>query len=101
MPSRPCLKCGALTTGSYCPPHQPKQRWHHNGSSRQWRTIRERIIRRDDYRCSFVFKDGTRCPATFPLEVHHLDPYGGDIESNLLTLCRQHHPRDVKRKVAA
>jgi 5-methylcytosine-specific restriction endonuclease McrA len=44
------------------------------------------VLRRDGYRC-------TSCGSTEDLEVHHVDPDGGDRLSNLVTHCRRCHPR--------
>jgi 5-methylcytosine-specific restriction enzyme A len=78
MALTPCLACGQLTGGSYCPGHRPR-----NGSTRQWRKTRTRILTRDHGRCQ-------RCgnPAS---EVDHIRPVargGSDHPANLEAICR-------------
>ena len=89
MALRPCLRCGTLTPGSYCPAHTPAQgskAWQ-AGSTRAWRRTREQVLNRDGRRC-------TLCGSTDRLEVHHLVPRslgGQDAAYNLVTLCHRHH----------
>ena len=88
---RACLDCGALSDQPRCPEHRDRER---NGSSRRWRKIRERVLERDGRRCTERLGDGSRCPITTALEVHHVKPRiegGSDDESNLTTLCAVHH----------
>lgn len=49
-----------------------------------WQRQRRRAKDRDGWRCR-------RCGAAGRLEVHHLDPDGGDELENLVTLCRTCH----------
>jgi 5-methylcytosine-specific restriction protein A len=79
MALRRCLGgCGALVnSGSYCARCQPR-----NGSTRQWRNTRARVLFRDGWTCQ-------QCgaPAT---HVDHVVPvlFGGtDHERNLQALC--------------
>jgi 5-methylcytosine-specific restriction endonuclease McrA len=89
MPLRPCLTCGTLTTGSYCPKHDPRL---HKVTSptaidRPSPTLRRRIKKRDGNRC-------VRCGSTENLRVHHLRQVadgGGHEEANLVTLCADCH----------
>jgi 5-methylcytosine-specific restriction endonuclease McrA len=90
MPSRPCLVCGQLATGSRCSAHQPassgSKAWA-GGSTRAWRTVRAQALQRDGDRC-------VRCGATSPLVVHHLVPLaeGGTMAlDGLATLCEPCH----------
>ena len=80
---KPCLTCGTLTPGSYCPDHRPR-----NGSTRQWRKTRARVLERDGWRCQVC--------GELAQEVDHLIPVadgGPDVLSNLRAVCRAHNPR--------
>lgn len=73
-------------------------------STRSWRIVRRRVLRRDGYRCRAVevYDDvEIRCPCTAGLEVHHkVRPEDGGAvydEANLLTLCPAHHGRLERR----
>jgi hypothetical protein len=63
--------------------------------TRRWRSTRELVLERDGHRCVAKSDDGSRCPETTDLEIHHLIPVaqGGDRhdERNLVALCRWHH----------
>jgi 5-methylcytosine-specific restriction endonuclease McrA len=96
MVMRTCIKCGRIipaSMGSRCELH-PK-RWR-SGSTREWRTTRERILARDGYRCTVQVRPGERCEGTKLLEIHHRDG-GGDVllvpDEELRTVCRKHNPR--------
>ena len=57
-----------------------------NGSSSQWKKIRERILRRDSYCCQQCGQDNGK------LHIDHIIPRrlgGGDSDSNLQTLCQK------------
>lgn len=90
---RPCLVCRRLTEGSYCRAHRPVK--PPSPSSRAWRkpgaaALRQRVLDRDGRRCTF-------CGTTKGLEVHHIVPVakgGTNDPSNLITVCRAHHPHD-------
>ncbi len=76
---RRCLGgCGALiNAGSYCARCRPR-----NGSTRQWRTLRDGVLHRDNHICR-------RCgrPAS---HIDHITPIaagGTDHPSNLQALC--------------
>ncbi len=76
---RRCLGgCGALiNSGSYCSRCRPR-----NGSTRQWRSVRARVLLRDGLTCQ-------RCGAPAS-HVDHITPVsagGGDHERNLQALC--------------
>lgn len=51
-----------------------------------WREVRNRILRRDDFRC-------VRCSSTKSLQVHHLtyQRLGCEHDNDLVTLCRTCH----------
>ncbi len=76
---RPCLTCGALTTAaSYCPRHGKRR----DGSTRQWRRLRELVLARDQYTCQ-----GCGQPAE---HVDHIIPVaqgGRDLPENCQALC--------------
>ena len=57
-------------------------------------TVRDRVLERDEYQCSFVSKAGGRCACKVDLEIDHIVPLGrggSSEESNLRTLCRAHN----------
>lgn len=64
-------------------------RHHQRAPSRAWNRVRAAVLERDDFRCQ---NDGCTRTAT---EVHHRVPLhrGGAMfdESNLVSLCRDHH----------
>jgi hypothetical protein len=67
-------------------------RWR-NGSTRAWRTLRERRIALDGHRCTALLESGERCPSTVDLEAHHLDD-GDELVvpiDRLRTRCRPCH----------
>jgi 5-methylcytosine-specific restriction endonuclease McrA len=86
---RRCIVCRALIDrGSYCPAHEPR-----GGSTRAWRTLRERILARDGHTCVVC-----GAPAT---EVDHIMPVsvdGSDEPANLRAVCRRHNPRGRDRR---
>lgn len=58
----------------------------------RWDHIRDRVLERDQHRCSGRFLGG-ECSAV--LDVHHIVSRregGTDALDNLLTLCHRHHP---------
>lgn len=80
MALKPCITCGTPSSGSRCPAHA------RNGSTRQWRTLRALILRRDRYRCVLCGEPGN--------EVDHIVPVvdgGPDTPANCRTLCRACH----------
>jgi hypothetical protein len=92
MIMRTCIKCGRIIPqGSRCELHPTCWR---SGSTRAWRTQRQRILDRDGHQCTHA-EHGHRCPATTLLEIHHLT--GGDVigvpDHELVTRCRKHNPR--------
>lgn len=68
-----------------------------------WSSIRRRILTRDQHRCTWITRDGTRCtqPAT---DVDHIiDAHlgGPDTDDNLASLCRFHHNHKTSRAARA
>ena len=62
--------------------------------------VRDRIIVRDEGRCTFVRPDRKRCGETRCLEVDHVYPFslgGGHEEGNLRVLCRAHNQLMAER----
>lgn len=98
---RTCTQWGRITArvSGRCPLHPlPKRtrswRGGKTGSSRAWRTTRERILARDGHRCT-AYINGVRCPVTTNLQVHHLSSDGGVLipDALLTSVCHHHHPR--------
>ena len=57
-------------------------------------TVRDRVLERDGFQCSFVSAAGERCSCKVDLEIDHIVPVGrggSSEESNLRTLCRAHN----------
>lgn len=87
-------RCSNLTTSSRCSAHRLKQTHGRDGSTRRWRKLRARALRRDGHQCTHLDEHGQRCPATFGLEVDHTIPLadgGADHLTNLRSLCATHH----------
>ena len=98
MPLRPCLTCGALGTGSYCPRHVPKRASRQTpgrGGGADAARFRQAVLARAGHQCQFVNADGVRCSTTLGLQAHHVLPIaaGGDARDpdNGVALCRRHH----------
>jgi len=65
--------------------------WRHQPLPRGWYKTRLRILKRDGYRCTHIRYDtNTRCPESAN-QVDHIDPNGGEADSNLTSLCPYHH----------
>lgn len=89
MPRRPCIVCGTLATGTYCPRHAPKpgSRAWAGGSTRAWRALRWQALQRDGHRC-------VRCGKRGQLAVHHVVPLAEEgvlTLDNLTVLCEPCH----------
>jgi 5-methylcytosine-specific restriction endonuclease McrA len=57
-------------------------------------SIRDEALKRDDYQCSFVAEDGTRCSSRMDLEIDHVIPFavgGKTAIENLRVLCAAHN----------
>jgi 5-methylcytosine-specific restriction endonuclease McrA len=95
-PGLPGERCGRLIPASQRRCELHPYRWR-QGSTREWRKTRERILARDGYRCTVHVRPGERCEGTKLLEVHHI--YGEDTDvllvpdAELRTVCRKHNPR--------
>ena len=72
----------------------PSERLRKVYDSRAWRRIREQVLQRDQYRCRWI-ENGVRCWRSklngHVMTVDHVNPYGGEVLTNLITLCRHHH----------
>lgn len=55
-----------------------------------WSDRRERVLRRDGYRCRKCGARGTQSGGSATLHVHHVDGASPDL-SNLVTLCAACH----------
>jgi 5-methylcytosine-specific restriction endonuclease McrA len=73
--------------------------WERNGSSARklrlppdWPAIRQRILRRDNYRCQIPGDDGRKClqPAR---EVDHIQPGDDHRPANLRAACTKCHAK--------
>ena len=93
---RPCLTCGALSRGSYCPAHDKRRSQdRHRLTQRQrgyataeYRTNRRLVLQRDGWRCAYCGG-----PAD---TVDHLVPYsrsGDNAMDNLVAACRSCNSR--------
>lgn len=62
-----------------------------------WNRRRERMLRRDGYRCTALDDYGIRCeePAT---DVDHIEPGDNHDETNLAALCAWHHAKKSARE---
>ena len=85
MPSVPCLRCGALGPGSYCPAHDPRRSHGWRVSGGRAATFRRRTLKRTGGRCA-------RCGSTQGVQAHH--PYReAKVGIPLCAACHQdaHH----------
>jgi hypothetical protein len=56
--------------------------------------VRRSVHERDGDQCTFLLRNGTRCPERRSLEFHHRHPYGrgGNHDpDNVCLMCRQHN----------
>lgn len=60
-----------------------------------WSQIRKRILKRDGDRCTASMRDGSRCPTTTGLEVHHTGKANDHREHLLTVLCSWHHAKET------
>src|SRR2546430_1099442 len=94
MPLRPCIRCGALTSGSYCPEHVPDRggatrETPGRGSGSRRAAFRERVGEAAGWRCQAIV-NGARCPVTdrSQLEAHHVEPVRGTgVDGRGVLLC--------------
>jgi len=82
MPSRPCLRCGRLTAGSYCARHRPS-RFNAALRGNGWKAtkFRGKVLAQTGGACA-------SCGSTDHVEAHHLGPT--DAEGGI-PLCRPCH----------
>jgi len=62
--------------------------------------VRDEVFARDEGRCSYVARDGTRCGSRHGLQVDHVQPFaagGGNDLANLRLLCAAHNKRAAER----
>jgi hypothetical protein len=58
------------------------------------RAVRREVLLTDNYRCSYIAPDGTRCDAKHHLHLDHIKPFsfgGGHNSDNLRVLCGGHN----------
>jgi len=104
-PVRRCLEpgCGTLSKESRCPKHRKQHEQERRGgikSGWEWTAIKDRVKRRDGYRCTELI-DGKRCGSSIDLEVDHeipLEEGGTNDDENLRTRCRDCHLRRHRRR---
>lgn len=104
---KPCVErdCAELVEKGgdpRCPKHRRQHRRRRKaegstgarGSTRQWRELRVKVLRRDGYACTY-------CGSSEDLEIHHMD---GDSSNNnlynLVSVCRRHHQELSERQAA-
>lgn len=93
MPWRPCLRCGVLTHGSYCPTHTPSRVTPGRGSGTQIHRFRTAVMQAAGWQCQAII-DGRRCTEIVALQAHHVVPLregGSNDASNGVALCGEHH----------
>lgn len=84
MPRRTDRRQGALRVGG------------RGGSTREWRRVREQVLRRDNRECQYCGGDAN--------EVDHIVPWsqgGGDEPGNLVACCRRCNLAKSNRPVPA
>lgn len=63
-----------------------------------WRKLRNNILHRDNYRCTWIDHDGNRCTYTAHdgtgLEVDHIGDRNNHHPNNLRTLCGKNTPHN-------
>jgi 5-methylcytosine-specific restriction endonuclease McrA len=83
MPSTICQVCAApIPYGSRCQDHKTRSKSSRGGSTRRWRELRLRILRRDRYLCRYCGGEANT--------VDHVLPKargGTDDPSNLVAAC--------------
>jgi 5-methylcytosine-specific restriction endonuclease McrA len=88
LPLRRCPHCRKLVADGDLKVHlqlHSDARRERKGSSGSWKTTRQRILFRDEFRCA-------QCQSTEELEVHHIDGnWRNDDPKNLVTLCATCH----------
>ena len=103
MPRTFCLKCGALSKGTYCSRHSALAGGTgQRGTSATWAATRRRILVRDGFRCTH-YEQGERCTETQGLQVDHTTPLslgGTESDENLRTLCTEHHRQKTAKENA-
>lgn len=100
-----CSRCGKIHPIGQCPLPRPRRYTDAPTdqskfrSSYKWTQKSEKIRKRDHYLCQACLHNldglGVRYTTT-DLEVHHIEPLADDYDrrlddSNLITLCREHH----------
>ncbi|MFI7429266.1 HNH endonuclease [Micromonospora sp. NPDC049836] len=67
-----------------------------------WKQIRERVLRRDNYACQWVKEDGSGKKCYEPAdEVDHIVPGDNHAMTNLRALCHHHHAKKTGREGTA
>jgi len=87
VPRKPCLTCGTLTNGSYCPTHRPRSKRHparRSGGAQA--TFRKRTLKWWGERCIV-------CGSPEKVQAHHVHglAQGGTHDGEGVPLCRRCH----------
>ena len=66
--------------------------------------VKEKVLHRDNYQCSYVSPSGTKCSCRRNLEIDHIVPFalGGSSDfNNLRVLCASHNLHAARRAFGA
>lgn len=66
--------------------------------------VRDEVFAKDEGRCTYVARDGTRCESRHALQVDHIHPYaagGTNDATNLRLLCAAHNRHAAERALGA
>ncbi|MDC0358678.1 HNH endonuclease [Oligoflexia bacterium] len=62
--------------------------------------VKDKVLKRDNYCCSYVSPDGHRCASKWGLELDHIYPFalgGENTPHNLRVLCKAHNGHEAKK----
>lgn len=91
MPSRPCLRCGRLSPGSYCTRHTPDTFNYAKRGSGRAATFRRRTLAQTGGACAV-------CGSRDRVQAHHL---GDRDEDGGMPLCHAHHQAVTRARARA
>lgn len=99
MPHKPVAMCSrsGCENDSPCPKHG-NAKWSQSQRRSElpddWREIRQRILERDGYQCTFPDDTGERCTAV-ATDVHHTGDKHDHRDEHLASACSPHHKRQT------